>query len=148
MKKREFHLGSGAALLILLFVITAMSILGLLSLMNARSDLLLARRSAQVAADMATLDAASEESFARLDAVLVACATADNGANDEEAFLSRVEGNLPEGMELKDRVVYWTEIGAEKRRLECATEILPMGGEKRIQWTLHRHWMETEGERE
>lgn len=142
MKKREFRLGSGAALLILLFVVTSMSILGLLSLMNARSDLLLARRAAQVAADMAALDAASEESFARLDAVLLACA----GVDDGEALLSRAAELLPDDMEIKENTVCWTETGAAGRRLECAAEILPMGGEKRIQWTLHRHWVETEGE--
>lgn len=146
MKKREFRLGSGAALLILLFVVTTMSILGLLSLMNARSDLLLAQRAAQVAADMAALDAVSEESFARLDAVLLACA--DDETNDEEAYLSRAAEMLPDGMEIKENTVCWMETGAAGRRLECAAEIFPMGGEKRIQWTLHRHWVEMEGERE
>ena len=102
MKKREFRIGPGAASLILIAVVTAMSILGLLSLMNARTDLQMARRSARVAADVAALDAASEESLACLDAIIAACA-----AEDEDEFLARVEESLPEGMILDGRTVLW-----------------------------------------
>lgn len=135
MRRREFHIGPGAASLILIAVVTAMSILGLLSLMNARTDLQMARRSAAVAADVAALDAASEASLARLDALAAACA-----AENEEEFLAELAGKLPEDMLLDGRTVLWTEYGADGRTLECGAEIAPMGEMPRIQWTIHRHW--------
>ena len=143
MKKREFRIGPGAASLILIAVVTAMSILGLLSLMNARTDLQMARRSARVAADVAALDAASEESLARLDAIIAACA-----AEEEDEFLARVAQSLPDGMTLDGRTVLWEEIGADGRTLECGARLAPAGSDPRIEWTIHRHWAGIGGEEE
>lgn len=134
MKRREFHLGPGAASLILVAIVTAMSILGLLSLMNARTDLQMARRNAGVAADVATLEAASEENFARLDTIIAACT-----GEDEAAFLAQIAQKLPAEMELQGRSVLWMESGADGRTLECGVEIAPMGETPRIYWTIHRH---------
>ena len=143
MKKREFRIGPGAASLILIAVVTAMSILGLLSLMNARTDLQMARRSARVAADVAALDAASEESLARLDAIIAACA-----AEEEDEFLARVAQSLPDGMTLDGRTVLWEETGADGRTLECGARLAPAGSDPRIEWTIHRHWAGIGGEEE
>ena len=47
-KKSNIHFGPGAPSLILIFVVLSMSILGMLALINGRSDAQLSRRSAQV----------------------------------------------------------------------------------------------------
>ena len=146
MRKREFHIGPGAASLILVAVVTAMSILGLLSLMNSRTDLQMARRGASVAEDVAALEAASEASFARLDAIVAAC-VAENLEN-EESYLARIERLLPENMELSGRAVLWQETGEDARALECGVEIAPMGETPRIYWTIHRHYAGIGGELE
>lgn len=143
MKRREYHLGPGAASLILLIVVTSMSILGLLSLMNARADLQMARRSARVTECTAALDAASEEDFARLDALAAAC-----GETDDAAFLGWINRNLPEGMALEGRVVRWVQCGEDGRTLECGVEIAPVGETPRIKWIIHRHCAELGGELE
>lgn len=143
MKKREFHLGPGAASLILVAVVMAMSILALLSLMNARTDLQMAQRSARVAENAAALECASEESFARLDGIVAACTGAD-----EAEFLAQIARSLPAEMCLQGRVVLWTEQSADAGALECGAEIAPMGETPRIQWTIHRHSAELGGELE
>ena len=143
MKKREFHIGPGAASLMLIAVVLAMSILGLLSLMNARTDVQMARRSAGVAENAAALDAASERSLARLDEVLRTCAAQ---AGSDEDYIALVAENLPEDMVLEGREVLWTETGADNRTLECGAEIAPLGAEKRLSWSIHRHFTEFEGD--
>lgn len=143
MMKREFHIGPGAASLILVAVVTAMSILSLLSLMNARTDLQMARRSARVCEDTAQLQTASEENFARLDAIVAACA-----GGDEDAYLAQIARVLPGEMTLEGRSVLWTERGADGHALECGVEIAPMGEMPRIKWMIHRHCVEFEGEPE
>lgn len=134
MKKREFHIGPGAASLMLIAVVLSLSALCVLSLMSARSDLQLARRSTAVTEETARLNAASERSMAALDAVLLACAD----AADDEEYLSRVAKSLPENMILEDRTVLWTETG-DDCALECAAAIAPLGETPRANWTIHRH---------
>lgn len=144
MKRREFHLGPGAASLMLVAVVLAMSLLGMLSLMNAKSDLQMARRRADVAEAAAALDAASESSFARLDALLAECA---DGAENHQAYLDRAAAALPEGVEMQKDLLCWEEIGADGRGMECAAKIAPLGEEIRLHWEIHRHWTDIEGDR-
>lgn len=134
MKKREYHIGPGAASLMLIAVVLSLSALGLLSLNNARNDLNLARRNAAVNTEIALLNDLSERSLAALDAVLAECAH----AKTEEEYLSMVRENLPEAMMLEDRTVLWTETG-DGRELECAAAIAPLGESPRAKWTIHRH---------
>lgn len=143
MKRREFHLGPGAASLMLVAVVLAMSLLGTLSLMNARGDLHMARRRVDIAVSAAELDAAGEASFAQLDAMLAECAAQ---AENNEDYLARVEEMLPVEYELVDGLISWTETGAESRCLECAVRIAPLGEEVRLSWEIHRHWADIEGD--
>ena len=143
MKKREFHLGPGAASLMLVAVVLAMSILGMLSMMNARSDIAMARRSAGVAEAVAALDSASEESLAVLDGILAECAAA---AADDADYLASIEQALSEGFTLQNGLVCWNETGMDGRTLECAAEIAPLGENIRLKWAVHRHWTEIPGE--
>lgn len=142
MKKREFHLGPGAASLLLIALVLSMSVLGLLSLTSARSDDAMTARSAAVAQEIARLNEISERSLSELDAVLAAC----SDAQSEEEYLIRIAENLPIYMTLDERAVLWTEAGADGRELECGAEILPLGSFPRTQWTIHRHWAGIGGE--
>ena len=135
MRRHELHLGPGAASLLLVIVVLCMSILGLLSLMNARTDLRMARRSAEISEHMAALDVRAEEDFARLDALLASC----GDAQSHEEYTARAAQLLPEGMYMEKDTIYWTVQEDEARILECAALILPLGETPRIQWIIHRH---------
>ena len=74
MKRRGVTIGPGAPSLLLAVVVVAMSVLGLLALMSARSDAQLARRSLEYTEAEYERAAQAERSLAQLDGVLTACA--------------------------------------------------------------------------
>ena len=133
-KKSSVSLGPGAPSLILIFVALSMSVLAMLSLMSARNDLHLSERSVQVVETVYALNERAEESRRVLDCMLAQCASE---AADEADYLNRIEENLPEGAELVDGQLFWTETEGE-RTLECALEIQPLDGEKYSVWSCHR----------
>lgn len=141
MKKREFHLGPGAASLMLIAVTLSLSVLGALSLMNTRGDVMLVRRSEEVAREIAALNELGEYSLAELDAALAACGEAET----EDEYLTRVAQTLPAGMSMEGRTVFWTETSESGRELECAVEIGLPGEFPRAAWTIHRHWPDDGG---
>lgn len=138
-KKSNISFGPGASSLILIFVVLAMSVLGMLALMNSRSDAQMSNRSMQVTRGAYELNARMEERRAALDALLVKAA-ADSA--DDGAYMAALEENLPEDMALRDRTVAWTELTAWAetnglRQLSCALEIAPLGATPRAEWTRH-----------
>ena len=52
-------------------------------------------------------------------------------------YLNRVAESLPEGVELVDDQLYWTETEGE-RTLECALTIQPLDGAEYSVWSCHR----------
>ncbi len=69
-KKSVISFGPGAASLILIFVTLALSVLGMLTLMNARNDKVLSVRNAGVIESVYQLNSKAEETRAELDEVL------------------------------------------------------------------------------
>ena len=71
MNRRESRVsfGPGVASLILIVVILSMSVLGILALMNARNDIKLSDRAAQVVQAGYALNAEAERRLATLDAL-------------------------------------------------------------------------------
>ncbi len=134
MNRREFRIGPGAASLMLIVVTLSMSVLGMLSLMNARSDVRLGERSIAVAQQVYALGEAAQETMSELDALLERCAQA---AADEEDYLKRVAAGLDGGMTLTGRVVSWSEQGGD-RTLDCEVEIAPLRAFPRCRFTQHR----------
>ncbi len=131
MKKRSaISFGPGASSLILIFVVLALSILGILSLMNSRNDIRLSERSVQVTQAVYALQTAAEEKRAALDAVLAQAALE---AKDGEAYYSAIEAALPEDMEWKDGVISWEETDGF-RSLNCALEAQPLDAQERTRW--------------
>ena len=135
-RKSNVSFGPGAASLILIVVILSMGVLGMLALMNARNDAQLSRRSIEVVAAGYDLNDRAERDVAELDAVLARCATS---TFSDEAYLSAVRGNLPDGMLMgqDDRIVSW-ELSDGLRTLSCAVEVLPQGEKERLRWREHR----------
>lgn len=135
MNRKDYHIGPGAASLMLIVVVLSMSVLGILAMMNARSDNRLSVRSAVVAEEIYTLSDAAERSLATLDATLVQC---KQQAEDDESWLQLVAQSLPEGMTMTGRVVRWTEQVEAGRSMICAVELLDFDEETRARWTEHR----------
>lgn len=135
MRRRSaLTFGPGAASIILIVVVLSMSVLGILSLMNARNDERLTQRSAQVIASGYRLADAAERRYAELDARV---AEAMQAAESDEAMLTALSGMLPEGMALEGREVSWEESDGF-RTLECVAEVHPAGDGARLSWVTHR----------
>lgn len=133
MNRRGFHIGPGAASLLLLAVVLSMSALGLLALYSARGDARLSARSLEVAQSVCRLNDRAERSMMALDEVLVAAA-----AQGEAGYLDAVARMLPENMALEGDRVQWTEQTEDGRQLNCAARILPWGSDPRAVWEEHR----------
>lgn len=133
--KRDHHIGPGAASLILIIVILAMSVLSALALVNARSDERLTYRSANVIEATGELYAAAERELADVDAILL---KARAQADSDEAYAEMIETMLPEGMSIEDRTISWTIDNGDDRKLICAIEILPIGSVQRFRRTEFR----------
>ncbi|MBQ7865362.1 MAG: hypothetical protein IJ350_03255 [Clostridia bacterium] len=142
MKQRKIALGPGAASLILIIVVLSMCVLCMLTYISARNDLSLSVRSAEMIQRVYALNDASERSLAALDAVLMDCVAQ---STEDEAYLALVEETLPEGMELEDNLVSWTESEGD-RMLRCVVEIAPLGESPRLKWAQHALTVETEDE--
>ncbi len=133
MNRREFRIGPGAASLMLIVVTLSMSVLGMLSLMNARSDVRLGERSIAVAQQVYELNNEAQQTMSELDALLVSCTKA---ASDEEDYLERVRAGLNEKMTLTERTVSWSEQSGD-RTLYCEAELLPLRAFPRCRFTQH-----------
>ena len=116
--KSRISFGPGAASLILIVVILSMSVLGILSLMNARNDHRLITRSVEVVQAGMLLNNRAERALANLDEIAV-------------------RGSLPAGMEMNGRTISWEESNSY-RTLACAVELLPLGESERLRWHTHR----------
>ena len=135
-RKSNLSFGPGAASLILIVVILSMGVLGMLALMNARSDARFSDRSVEVVAAGFELNDQAERRLAELDSVLELCASV---SDSDELYLAAVVGRLPEGMllDMDSRVVSW-EHSDGLRTLSCEVELLPLGEDERYSWRTHR----------
>ena len=134
-------LGPGASSLILIFVVLALSVLGMLSLLTARNDLKFSERSAQVIEAVYRLNEQAEESRAQISRIL---------AENAEA--------LPEPYELFEDEIAWSEEiqisldtdtadeNARTMTLDCAVRILPDPENTRTEWIRHNLSVSTEDE--
>ena len=132
-KKSSVSFGPGASSLILIFVMLAMSVLGMLALMNSRNDIRLSERSVQVTQAVYVLNAKAEERRAQLDALLLDRAQA---AQSDEDYLNALSEALPEGVSLEGDLLSWEETD-DVRTLQCALRVQPLGSEARTKWARH-----------
>ena len=123
MNSRNFRIGPGTPSLLLIISVLCMSILGVLSFLNARQDCQLSSRSLAVSAQIAQLNANAEASLSKLDAVIKA---------HPEGL---TEDLLPEGMTLEENRISWEET-SDTRTLCCAVS-LPEDGTP-IHWIDYR----------
>ena len=130
-KKSMISFGPGASSLILIFVVLALSALGMLSLMNSRNDIRLSERSVQVTQAVYALQTAAEEKRAELDSLLGQAALEADG---DEAYYSAIEkAALPEGVEWDGGVFSWVETDGF-RSLSCKLEAQPLNAQERTRW--------------
>ena len=141
-RKSSISLGPGASSLILIFVVLAMAILGMLSLMTVRNDLKFSERSAVVIEGVYRLNETAEERRAAVEQILAEYA---KDAGSEEAYLLAAAATLPEDLTIEENEIYWTESDGV-RTLDCALRILPSDSVVRTEWIRHDLMTESEGE--
>lgn len=124
-RRSSIQFGPGASSLILIFVVLSMSILGMLALINGRSDFQLSRRSAQVIEAVYQLNERAELRRAELDALV------RNHADYADL--------LPEGVTLEDGALCWAEEDG-LRTLDCALSVQ----DGHTAWLRHDMMAETE----
>ena len=136
-KNSAVHLGPGAASLILIFVMLALSILAMLTLVGARNDAKASERAAQVTQQIYELEARTQVMYARIAAaaegnadaqeppVLAADAAARINAENEAA-------SDPERLTASGDVLSWV-CEDEARRFDCAVRIISGGSGEDIQ---------------
>ena len=141
-KKSRITFGPGAASVILIVVILSMSVLALLTLVNARNDRRLSDRSAQVIESVYALDEKAERMFADLDSIV---ADAAKKAKDQDAhkILDSAVLELPEEVTIEGDTISWT-MSDDLRDLECAARVDAEDGEAKLTWIRHRMVMRTE----
>lgn len=126
MKKRHISIGPGAASLILIIVVLAMTMLGAMALLNAREDARLTRRSAKTTEEVYALYERAERSLAALDAA---------ARQGTDGLAARLPGNMTL---LEDgKTVVWTE-REDTRSLECEAEIRAENGGVSVTWRAQR----------
>ena len=134
MNRRKIALGPGAASLILIVVVLSLCMLAMLTQISARNDDNLCKRSAEMTQRVYEVYARSEQRLAELDAVLL---SAQKDADGMEAYLEKVEKNLPEGMSMEGDRVTWTE-PLDSRHLQCTVQLLPPGEKQRTKRISHQ----------
>ena len=132
-KKSSVSFGPGAASLLLIFVVLAMSVLGMLSLMNSRNDVRLSERSVSVMEAVYALNAKAEETRAKADDVLYTLFRNPDAAED---YMAAADEALPDEIKVKDSVLSWDETDGI-RTIHCALEVLPPGSGQRTRWLRH-----------
>ena len=134
MNKRKVALGPGAASLILIIVVLSLCMIAMLTQIAAKNDYNLCTRSADMVQRVYELNAQSEQKMAALDTVLL---QARGEAEDMKAYLDKVKEMLPEGMELEEDRITWTE-PLDNRNLECIVQLLPLEETQRAKWISHK----------
>ena len=135
MNRRDFHIGPGAASLLLVAVVVSMGILGMLAMMSVRTDVRLTDRSETMILSQNAAAIHAEEQYAALDELVIAAVR--TAAGDNAAFLQAVEASLPESMTLEENVVSWTEETDGGMLLHCAVRVQNTLQPERVQWVTH-----------
>ena len=134
-------LGPGASSLILIFVILAMTVLSMLTLMNSRNDIRFSERSVQVTQAVYALQTAAEEKRAELNELIAKIAGEQESG---EAFLQAVEEALPEYAEWDGEQISFEETDGF-RSLFCVLALEPQAEEK-TRWVHYELTAVTEEE--
>ena len=120
-RKSRIAFGPGAASMILIVVVLSMSILGILALLSARSDVRLSHRAVEVTRAVYALQNASERHLAELSGL-----AADIAKNPGEGPEGQWEKRLPDGMTMDGDTISWEETDGV-RTLFCAVRVEDQG---------------------
>lgn len=104
MRKKSFAApGIGAPSLLLILVVLSLSILAALTLMSARGDEKLSKRSADVTEAVYALFGETEEILASVDAIAASCR---ENAGSETEFFDLLGEKLPDGVAMHGNILY------------------------------------------
>ena len=139
-KSSSLSFGPGASSLILIFVVLTMTVLGMLSLLSARNDRNLSKRSVQVVEAQYRLMVAAEEKRAEIDRILAECS--HNNAT-AEAYYEAVALALPDDCQMDGSIITFS-VKDESRTLLCKLSVNePDSGYSRTEWQQHSLTAET-----
>ena len=135
------RMGPGAASLILIFVMLALSILAMLTLVNARNDEQISERSARVTEAVYELEAQAQRIYGK---ILYACREADEklrqdavGLSSEVAArLNEEAGDEMPRLNAQGDTISWT-VTDGVRSFECAVRLTGEDG-KQAEWIRHQ----------
>ena len=132
----RYHIGPGAASLVMIVVMLCLSVLGILTWSSARADLRLSQRENEMTAGYYLADAQAQRLLAQLDGVLAASAAA---AVDWRDYLARIDSAMPQGVSRLGDVLSYTQDATALRGLRVQLRLTPLGGLARYQleaWVL------------
>lgn len=132
--RKNFRIGPGAASLMLVAVVVALSLLALLSLIEAHGDHKLSVRSIEFAVSEYEASALAEHQLAELDGVLFECG---KNAVDYKVYLADVMDNLPDGMIMIDNIISWKVATPNGRVLYCSVSVNDLDSSERFTWQEH-----------
>ena len=128
-RNSSISLGPGAPSLILILVVLTMSVLGMLSLMAAHSDLNLSARSAEVIQAVYELQEQAERTRAEIAGAVVQ-------DPDGKGILLENPDAIPEGAELEEAQISWQETDGV-RTIDCAVILEQTADGIRVPWVRH-----------
>ena len=134
--RNRYHIGPGAASLVMIVVILCLSVLGILTWSSARADLRLSQRENEMAAGYYRADAQAQRLLAQLDGVLVRCAAS---AADWQDYLERIDSAMPPEVTREGDALTYTQDAGAQRALRVQMRLAPLGGQTRYQleaWVL------------
>lgn len=132
--RKNFRIGPGAASLMLVVVVVALSLLALLSLIEAHGNHKLTSKSVEFSVSEYEAAADAQRSVAELDAILAECRIS---AENDEAYFADIEASLPEGMTMDGELISWEETVPNGRILCCSVRVNGLDSDERFSWQEH-----------
>lgn len=136
MKKHDFHIGPGAASLILVAVVVSMGILGLLTMVTVHTDVTISQRSLEAVEAQYKASVQAEKDLQGLDEIVVQLL---RETQDDDAFYEKLEMRLPVGMEIDENTISWDVPVLEQSVLHCSVKVSNSVKTDRILWVKHQY---------
>lgn len=133
--KSSGRIGPGASTILMILVVLVMTMLGVLSLFSARSDMEMSERTQQASAEYYTAQTEFSLWTSQLDEILLTLR--EEAAGDTETYARLVREQV--GVEVGETLDYRAQAG--ETRFYCASvEILPLG--KTDRFLISNRWLE------
>ena len=136
-KKSVISLGPGAPSLILMFVVLALCMLGMLSLLNGWNDAGLSKRSIQVTQAVYELNTKAEMTRSDIDSALAGFRQrSDNDEEYRKLIAKELSGVSALELLFDEDEISWSETDGI-HTLSCAVRVMPFDSDIREKWSSH-----------